>query len=144
MYVVHVQIFFLLAKNGVTRILKFPYIRFWIFQMAILPSLHIFFCNFYFLIFFEKFFFFKTHKNTYKNLFVDDQNYYWSTSSSMTSWKKRETIYSVEVFIKGAIVFLSIDEFYHCEYDIDIQYRMFPECISNLVYYETNSIWSYL
>lgn len=62
----------------------------------------------------------------------------------MTSWKKRETIYSVEVFIKGAIVFLSIDEFYHCEYDIDIQYRMFPECISNLVYYETNSIWSYL
>lgn len=89
--------------------------------MAILPSLHIFFCNFYFLIFFEKFFFFKTHKNTYKNLFVDDQNYYWSTSSSMTSWKKRETIYSVGVFIKGAIVFLSIDEFYHCEYDIDIE-----------------------
>lgn len=52
--------------------------------------------------------------------------------------EKRETIYSVGVFIEAAIVFLSIDEFYHCEYDIDIEYRMFPECISNLVYYETN------
>lgn len=60
------------------------------------------------------------------------------STSFMTSWKKRETIYFVGIFIETAIVFLSIDEFYHCEYDIDIQYRMFPECISNLVYYETN------